>query len=106
MVLLSIVTAASRARARPSITALLFSVMDCMARMVPLNWVVVPRVAELPTCQNTLQAFAPLMKATELDEAVVRVEGIRKMKTELGSPSPSRVTVPVSCRDGGDAGAV
>ena len=93
--MLSSVTAPLRARARPSITAPLFSVMDVRARMLPLNWEVVSMVAELPTCQNTLQAFAPLMKATTLPGAVIRVEGIWKMKTASGLFWPSRVTVPV-----------
>jgi hypothetical protein len=56
MVLLSRVTAPSRARARPSISAPVSTVMDVWARMVPLKWEVVWIVAELPTCQNTLQA--------------------------------------------------
>ena len=41
--------------------------------MVPTKDVDVPRVAELPTCQKTLQACAPPMRLTELLEAVMRV---------------------------------
>jgi hypothetical protein len=40
----------------------------------PLNEDVVPSVAELPTCQNTWQAWAPLMTLTWLAEAVISVE--------------------------------
>ena len=55
-VLVSSVTAPVRAKALPSRVAPLFIVMLASARMLPLNAVRVPRVAELPTCQNTLHA--------------------------------------------------
>ncbi len=58
--------------------------------MLPLKTDAVPRVAELPTCQNTLQAFAPLMRVTRLPEPVTRVDSVWKMKTALGSFWPSR----------------
>lgn len=99
MTLWSNVTAPLRASARPSIAALVVTVMAVRARMLPLKKELVPRVAELPTCQNTLQACAPLMSETLLDEAVVRVEPILKMKTAFGSPWASRVTVPVRPSD-------
>lgn len=35
--------------------------MDVRARVFPLNWEFVPRVAELPICQKTLHAAAPLV---------------------------------------------
>jgi hypothetical protein len=38
------------------------TVIDCRARMLPRKMEPVPSVAELPTCQNTLQAWAPLMR--------------------------------------------
>ena len=63
--------------------------------MVPLKAVAVPRVAELPTCQNTLQGFAPLTSRTRLPEAVVSVDPAWKMNTAPGSPSASSVTSPV-----------
>ena len=56
-------------------------------------------VAELPTCQKTLQGCAPLTRLTTLDGAVIRVEPIWKMKTAFGSPWASRVTVPVRFSD-------
>ena len=55
MVLVSIVTAPPDAKALPEMLAFVVSVMLASARMFPSNEVEVPRVAELPTCQNTLQ---------------------------------------------------
>jgi hypothetical protein len=64
--------------------------------MVPLKVVLVPRVAELPTCQKTLAAWAPPMRFTLLlVAAVISVLPIWKMKTAFGLPLPLRVTVPV-----------
>lgn len=99
MTLWSNVTAPLRASARPSIAALVFTVMDSRARMLPLKKELVSMVAELPTCQNTLQACAPLMSETLLVVAVIRVDPILKMKTAFGSPLASRVTVPVRFSD-------
>ena|SRR5580692_3414058 len=56
IVLASMVTAPLMARARPLIVAPVFNVIDVVAMIVPAKLVVVPRVAELPTCQNTLHA--------------------------------------------------
>lgn len=58
------VTAPVRAKALPFSVAPVLMVMDTWARMVPLKIEVVPRVAELPTCQRTLAGFAPLMRTT------------------------------------------
>jgi hypothetical protein len=55
----------------------------------------VPSVAELPTCQKTLQADAPPRRLTLLLDAVTSVAAIWKMKTALESPWASRVSVPV-----------
>jgi len=71
-------------------------VIDVTARMVPTKSVVVPRVAELPTVQNTLQAWAPPSSTTELLDAVVSVEPAWKMNTASASPPALRVKVPVS----------
>lgn len=46
-------------------------VIDVSANMVPAKLLVVPSVAELPTCQNTLQAWAPFSRTTELPEAEI-----------------------------------
>ena len=68
------VTAPSRASKRPRTTAPVVAVMLVMAMMVPRNCEPVPRVAELPICQKTLQDCAPLMRLISLAEAVVSVE--------------------------------
>ena len=96
MRLSSRVTAPFRASTRPATLVPVSTVIDVRARMLPTNLFVVPSVAELPTCQNTLQAWAPPIKSTVLPDAVVRVEPAWKMNTALGSPSAFRVTVPVS----------
>ncbi len=62
ILLLSRVTAPLRASALPSRLA---------ARMLPTKEVEVPTVAELPTCQNTLQGLAPLTRRTEAPLEVV-----------------------------------
>jgi hypothetical protein len=73
-----------------------FTVTEAWAMMVPLKMVLVPRVAEVPTCQKTLEAWAPPMRFTLLlVAAVVSVLPIWKMKTAFGLPLPLRVTVPV-----------
>lgn len=93
----SIVTAPFRASALPLTVAPVVRVMLVSARMLPTNAVVVPRVAELPTCQNTLQSVAPLRRTTVELLAVVSVLPIWKTNVAAGSPSASRVSVPVSC---------
>ena len=95
MVFESSVTAASRARARPLNVADEFMVMLWSAMIVPAKDDPVPRVAELPTCQNTLHELAPLMRRTELPEAEFRVEPAWNTHTEPRSFCPSSVTVPV-----------
>ena len=81
MVLLSRVTAAVRARTRPSMVTPVVTVIDANAITVPriVEWV--PSVAELPTCQKTLPACAPLIRFTPLAEAVMRVDAVLKMNT-------------------------
>lgn len=92
------VTAPFLAKARPSTDTPLFNVIEVRARMLPTNTELLPRVAELPTCQKTLQAWAPPISDTTLADAVVKVELVWKMKTEFGSPCPSSVYVPVRLR--------
>ena len=73
-VLLSSVTAPVRASARPRRLAPVVIVILANATMFPTNWVPVPSVAELVTCQNTLHgAPAPVRRTTEL-LAVVSAE--------------------------------
>ena len=59
IVLVSSVTAPLRASALPCSVAPVVIEIDVRARMLPTNWLPVPIVAELPTCQKTLQACAP-----------------------------------------------
>ena len=73
MVFVSIVTAPVRASVLPTMFTPVVTVIDAIARMFPLKDENVPRVAELPTCQKTLQASAPLMRLTMLADAVVSV---------------------------------
>ena len=53
-------------------------------------------MAELPTCQNTLQALAPLMRLTEAPGPVIRVLPAWNTQTESSPLCPSRTsgTVP------------
>src|ERR1035441_5386046 len=74
MTLLFSVTAPLIAKALPQpMLAPLFRVMLVSARIFPWNDVVVPRVAELPTCQYTFESVKLLLKMTEELLAVVRV---------------------------------
>src|SRR6185436_18119743 len=59
MVLVSSVTAPFRASVRPVTRTPVVTVMLVNARMFPVNDVVVPIVAELPTCQNTFPGDPP-----------------------------------------------
>src|SRR6202158_3950723 len=94
--LLSRVTAPLRARARPSTDAPVVTVIDVKARMLPLKAVPVPSVADEPTCQNTLLAWTPPERTTELFDAVMSVLPAWKMNTESAEPVRVSGTVPVS----------
>ena len=99
MTSLSNVTAPVLASALPSRFTPVVNVMDDIAMMFPLNTEYVPRVAELPTCQKTLQAAAPLARITWLLLAVVSVDPIWKMNTAAGLPCASRVRSPDNASD-------
>jgi len=67
--------------------------------MVPANVVVVPSVAELPTCQNTFSDRAPPARMTWLlFAAVVSVDTIWKIQTPFALPL--RVRLPVIPSEG------
>jgi hypothetical protein len=87
------------ASSRPSIVAPFPTDTEVWAKMVPLNVEFAPNVAELPTCQNTLHACAPLTSNTVLFALVPSVDPAWKMNTASGLPSASRVMVPDSARD-------
>jgi hypothetical protein len=91
----SSVTAPFNPIARPNIVALVSSVTLASAITVPIKLVLVPRVAELPTCQKTWHCSAPLMSTTEASLAVMRVLATLKMKTAFGSPPALSVSAPV-----------
>ena len=84
-VFVSRVTAPPRAKSRPVTNAPVVAVTDVCARIVPTRVEVVPSVAELPTCQNTLQALAPLRSNTWLPELVTRLLAAWNKNTALGS---------------------
>src|SRR5580704_5647480 len=99
--LLSNVTAPVRAIALPFSVAPVSREVDASDIIVPANVVVVPSVAELPTCQKTLCSLAPLVRMTWLlFAAVVSVETIWKIQTAVESPPPSRVRFPVIPSEG------
>jgi hypothetical protein len=94
MVLLINVTAPLRAKALPLRVAALFMVMLWSAMIVPWNVVFVSRVAELVTCQNTLQLRPPPVKATdELGEVVI---ALPILNTQTSVALPLRVSAPVN----------
>jgi len=95
MSFVSIVTAALRASALPSMRAPDTSVIDSSARMVPLKREPAAMVAELPIFQKTLQKLPPLTMLTLLPTAVTRVDAVWKIQTAAGSPCASSVSVPV-----------
>src|SRR5450759_4526944 len=94
MVLLIIVTPPFLANALPSSVAPVLKVMDSNAITVPLKTEVVPKVAELPTCQKMLDASAPPLRITLRPDVVVRADAICIMKTELAFPFASKVRSP------------
>lgn len=85
-VFVSRVTAPLIANRRPSTVASVVAVMSVSANRFPRNTELVPRVAELPTCQKTLHACVPLINATVLDDDVISVDPAWKTKTASGSP--------------------
>lgn len=82
------------ASARPSKVAPVLKLMDCMAITVPLKTDVVPNVAELPTCQKILEAWAEPARITFLPDVVVSEDAIWMMNTASASPCASNVKSP------------
>ena len=92
------VTAPFLARALPDNDALVFNVMLVSARRLPSDELPVPKVAELPICQNIFCAqLAPPVLIRAIDEfvAVVSVLPILNRKNALEFPCKSRISVPV-----------
>jgi hypothetical protein len=72
-----------------------FALIEIRANTDPTKEELVPKDADEPTCQKTLQAWAPPVKIIELAVAAVSVESVLKINAALESPSASRVKVPV-----------
>jgi hypothetical protein len=72
----AITTVPVLARALPSSVAPVLNVMDSIAMTVPLKTEVVPKVAELPTCQKMFEATAPPARMTLRPDVVVSVDAI------------------------------
>jgi hypothetical protein len=89
------VIAAVRANSPPSFVTPVLIVIEARATIFPANTVPTSRVAELPTCQNTLHAWAPLAKDTTATVEVMSVDPIWKTQALLGSPLPLRIKTPV-----------
>jgi hypothetical protein len=97
--LLSRVTVAPNAKTPPLDTAWVLSVTEVAARIFPWNTLPVPKVAELPTCQNTLHANPPPVSTTLDPDAVIREDPIWKYHASLAEPVPARVKVPVTAAE-------
>src|SRR5664280_1809420 len=85
-VLLNVIAPAVFTRSLPLTVEPPLSVIADEASIFPTRLVDVPRVAAEPTCQYTLQAWAPLIRTTLLDDPVTSVESILKIKTESAFP--------------------
>ena len=73
--------------------AVVLRVMLASARIFPSNAVLVPRVAELPTCQNTPSSEPPLEPKliTDTDEALAVVSELPIWKTQNALLAPCGV---------------
>ena len=89
------VTAPFLVKTLPSTLAPVVRVADVSASIFPLKVEFMPSVAEVPTCQKTLQACAPFIRIILLDPAVINVSDVLNIKTAFGSFSASSVKVPV-----------
>jgi hypothetical protein len=88
------VTAAVLASSRPITVAPVATVMDFAARTVPWNCALVPMLAELPTCQKTLQALAPPVMMMCVADPMVRL--LAAWNTQMESAAvPASVRVPL-----------
>jgi hypothetical protein len=60
-----------------------------------------PLVAELVTCQKTMQASAPLINITDVLSAMMSKEPDWKIQTASGFPWASKVTEPAESHSAG-----
>jgi hypothetical protein len=94
-IFVSRVTLPPNANAPPFNTAAVSSVTEAAARILPWNALSVPKVAEDPTCQNTLQANAPPVSTIPEPVAVIKELPIWKYQASLDEPVPARAKTPV-----------
>jgi hypothetical protein len=81
---------------KPPLTILpVVRVILALAKIFPLNKLVVPKLAEVPTTKKTLHAVAPLIRIICALGPVVKVLGIRKINCAFGSFFASKVKSPV-----------
>ena len=90
------VTAPFRARSASNVPPVPDTEMDVKATTVPKKVLVAPKVADVPICQKTLPACAPLVRATTAEAAVVKVVAIWNTNLALGFPPALSVRVPVA----------
>ena len=102
MWLSSSVTSPFRAKALPNTFAPVCSAMSVSATIFPTKSALVPIVAELPTCQYTLQKLPPLIMRTVEPLWIVSADGTWKMNSAVGSPWASRVRVPLTANRAAD----
>ena len=89
IVLASIVMAPVLVNALPVRVAPVLKEMDSIAMTVPLKSQVVPKVAELPTCQKILEADAPPAKITLRPDVAVNEDATCIIKTAFAFPFAS-----------------
>src|SRR6185295_16141206 len=99
ILLVSMVTAPFIAKSLPVRLTPVVIVILVFAITFPRKLPLVPKVADVPIAQNTFLPRPPLLITTLAKLAVVMVVPIWKMKTALGSPPSSRVSVEVSWAD-------
>lgn len=90
------VTAPFLAKALPCSDTPLLKEIDAKAMTFPTNEVPVPKVADVPSSQKTLEAWAWFIRTTALVVAVVSVVPIWKMNSAFGLPRAFSVSVPVN----------
>lgn len=88
-VFVSRVMAASRAKSLPVWTAFWPVVIEVFAMTTPLKLELAPNVAEVPTCQKTLQGEAPFSRMMEEPTGVMTVVVVLNMKRAPLSPLAS-----------------
>jgi len=84
---------AVKARALPSTTVDVPTVTASPAIMVPRKFDDVPKVADVPIAQKTLDALALFSSSNDVAVAVLKVVSVRKINFAFGSPLASSLIV-------------